>query len=352
MDMKRYILLLGLFPFLLFSCNSPQDRLAAEINVPVWVMELNPEPMERNVSITGTVKPIKEAQLKAQIAGKYKLHKNPATNNPFTLGDYVREGQEIIILENKEYETGIRLSSLNLNLEITSQTYEKQQSLHEKGGVTLSELKQAEINFINAKYAYDDALIKMEKIRVKAPFSGIIVDLPNYTPGIELEAGKDLVKIMDYGQMIMDVNFSENSMVDVRVGLPVRVMNYMIPEQTLTGYIARISPAIDPDTRSFKGNIIIQNPDLLLRPGMYAKGDIIIEKSDSSIVVPRHIIQSRGSENVLFVVDNGFAFERAVAVGIENTEKVQIVSGLQFSDRVVYRGYETLRDKTKVKINQ
>lgn len=350
--MKKYFLLPAAMVLIIYSCKGPAENRIDQVDIPVSVMDLDPERIENFLSVTGTVKPMKEATLKAQLTGKYKLLRNPSTNRPFALGDFVKEGQEIILLENKEYENGIKLSSLELNLEISSQTYEKQKSLYEKGGVTLSELKQAEVNYINAKYSHEDALIKLNKVHINAPFTGVIVDLPHFTAGIEVDAGVELVKIMDYGQMIMDVNFSENMMAALKTGQIVRVMNYMIPDEFANGRVSQISPAINADTRSFKGNIIIDNPKLILKPGMYVKGEIITSSADSALVVPRNIIQSRRNANIIFVVDNGFASEREVAFGLENPEKVQIVNGLNFSDKVVYKGYETLRDKAKVKIVQ
>ncbi len=349
--MKRQLLLPTTF-LIFFSCQMHQENRVNQVDVPVSVMDLKPELIERHISVTGTVKPMKEATLKAQVAGRYKLLKNPSNNKLFALGDYVKEGQQIILLENKEYENSIKLSSLELNLEISNQTYDKQKSLFDKGGVTLSELKQAEISYINAKYSYEDALLKLGKLQVKAPFSGVIVDLPHHTADIDVDAGVELVKVMDYAKMIMDVNFSENTMSELKTGQQVRVMNYMIPEEPIEGVVSQISPAISPETRSFKGNILINNPSLALRPGSYVKGEIITSSADSALVVPRNIIQPRNNTNIIFVVDNGFASERQVTFGLENADKVQVISGLSFNDKIVYKGFETLRDKAKVKIVQ
>lgn len=350
--MKRKLSLLPVFLIILVSCGKNAADFSREVDMPVSVMELKPELIEKCISVTGAVKPVKEATLKSQAAGKYKLLVNPATQKPFKLGDRVKEGQEIILLENPEYENSLRLSSLSLNLEISSQTHDKQRSLYEKGGVTLSELKQAEVNYINAKYAYEEALIKLEKMKTKAPFSGVIVDLPHYTPGVMIEAGLDLVKIMEYDKMIMEVNFSENAAAEVKPGLKARILNYMFPDQAAEGVVAQISPAINPETRSFKGGVIIDNSSLALKPGMYVKGEIIVNSADSAIVIPREIIQTRNQGNVVFVAENGFARERVVTLGLENSGKVQVTSGLKLNDRVIYKGFETLRDRTKIKIVQ
>jgi RND family efflux transporter MFP subunit len=346
--MKKFfqiLLILAIFT----ACNQNQQEQGKDITVPVTVQEIQPRSIEKYIEITGSVKPVKEVQLKAEISGNYTLLKNPATGRPFSLGDKVREGDEIVLLEDKEYENNIKLNSLKINLDITSQVYEKQQSLYEKGGATLTDVKNAEINFINARYSYDDALIRLQKMHIKAPFSGVLVDLPYFTPGGKVDANVILAKVMDYSKLVMEVSLPEKTMESTKSGQAVRITNYALPNDTLQGTIAQLSPAIESDSRSYKGLIMINNPKLNLRPGMFAKGEIVVASSDQTIVIPKEIILTKQRGNTVFVVEKGIAYERIVRFGLENPKEVQIVSGLKLKDRVVVKGYETLRDRSKVK---
>jgi RND family efflux transporter MFP subunit len=335
---------------ILASCNNEEKDLNKDISVPVSVMDLKLKSIEKYIQTTGTVKPLKEISKRSEIAGEYNLLINPKTGKKYALGDYVSEGEEIIQLEDDEYENNIKINSLKLNLEISMQTFEKQQSLYEKGGVTLSELKNAEINYINSDYNYKDALIRLEKMHLKAPFSGVIVDLPYYTPGTRVDANSLMFKMMDYSNLYMEINLAEKELGFIKTGQHVKVTNYTLPEDTLKGTINQISPAIDADTRSFKTIINIQNPTLKLRPGMFAKGQIIVASADSTIVIPKEVILSKQRGNTVFVVDKGLAQERIVTFGLENPEEVQIISGLEKNDRLVIKGFETLRNRSKVKV--
>ena len=335
---------------LLASCNNEEKDLNKDISVPVSVKDLKLQSIEKFIETTGTVNPVKEIIQRSEIAGKYNLLQNPATGKKYALGDYVKAGDEIIRLEDEEYENNIKINSLKLNLEITKQTFEKQQSLYEKGGVTLSELKNAEVNYINADYSYKDALIKLQKMHITAPFSGVIVDLPYYTPKTRAEANSVMFKLMDYSKLFMEISLAEKDLNFVKVGQNVNITNYTIPEDTLVGKVSQISPAIDADTRSFKTMINVSNSDLLLRPGMFAKGEIIVASVDSTIVIPKDVILSKQRGNTVFVVDKGLAQERIVTFGLENPDEVQIISGLEKSDRLVIKGFETLRNRSKVKV--
>jgi RND family efflux transporter MFP subunit len=340
------LLLLVIIPV---ACNRKQQDLGKDISVPVTVSEIQPRSIEKYIDMTGTVKPVKEVQLKSEISGIYILSTNPATGRIYALGDRVGEGSELIQLQDQEYENNIKLNSLKLNLEITKQVFEKQQSLYDKGGVTLTELKNAEINYINARYSYDDAMLRLQKMKVKAPFTGIIIDLPYFTPGVKIDAGANLLKIMDYSRLIMEINLPENSMGQTKPGQMVRVYNYTLPNDTLLGTVSQLSPAIDAETRSYKGTILISNPRLLLRPGMYVKGEIVVASAKNTVVIPKDVIVSKQRGNSVFIVDKGIAFERVVEFGLENPKEVQIVSGLSMDERLVVKGFETLRDRSKVK---
>src|SRR4030042_4133461 len=118
--------------------------------------------------------------------------------------------------------------------------------------------------------------------------------------------------------------------------------NYTIPEDTISGHITQLSPAINADTRTFKGTISIDNHDYLLRPGMFVKADIVTDRRDSVIVIPKSIILSRQRGKTVFIVDRGLAVERIIDTGLENITDVEVNRGLAKNERVVMGGFETL----------
>ena len=109
----------------------------------------------------------------------FRLTRKP--EKPFKMGDRVNKGTLIIQLEDREYENGIAIDAKQLSLEIAEQEQSKQKALYEKGGVTMSEMRNTEVKVTNARYDYENAQLSLEKMKVKAPFDGVIVDLPHYT---------------------------------------------------------------------------------------------------------------------------------------------------------------------------
>jgi len=150
--------------------------------------------------------------------------------------------------------------------------------------------------------------------------------------------------------MFMDVQLPEKYISVIKPGQVVKLTNYTIPEDTIIGNITQLSPAINPDTRTFKGNISINNPKYLLRPGMFVKADIVTNHKDSVIVIPKAIILSRQRGKTVFIYDRGVVSERIIETGLENVLSIEVTKGLTKNERIVISGFETLSNKSKVKI--
>ncbi len=332
------------------ACRPQNTNVSTDLAVPVSVEDIKPKSIEKTVNTTGTLNANKEVTVNSEVAGDYHLKNNPRTGRKFALGDIVENNQVIVEFTDEEYLNNIAIDSKKLNMEIAEQEYQKQKSLFEKGGVTQREFRNSEVSFIDAKYSYERAQLQLEKMKVRAPFKGVITNLPFYTDGTKLTSGQAMFSMMDYSKMMMEVNLPEKYIGEVLTNQQVRIMNYTLPEDTLHGIVSQLSPAISTETRTFKGILTIDNPELKLRPGMFAKADIVIARRDSVIVLPKNIIISGQRGKTVFIVDKGTAEEKRITFGYENQDEAEITSGLQVNDRVVVKGFETLRNRSKVKI--
>jgi len=348
--MKKSIFAVAFALIAITGCRNQDQNLTADVEIPVSVEDIKLKSIEEFINTTGTAYPKGDIELKSRIPASYFLEKNPNTGRLWQLGDRIKAGALIARLEDKEYVNSITLETKKLNLELTESEMKKTESLYEKGGVTLKELKTAGINYTNAKTAVESAQLQLDKTRIIAPIDGVIVDLPYYTQGTQIESGLTIVKVMDYQNMYMEVQLPEKYIADIKPGQVVNLTNYTIPEDTIVGSITQLSPAINADTRTFKGNISISNPNYLLRPGMFVKADIIINHKDSVVVIPKSIILSRQRGKTVFIVDRGVAAERIIETGLENLTDIEVTRGLVKNDRVVTGGFETLSNRSKVKI--
>jgi RND family efflux transporter MFP subunit len=348
--MKKSIYILSAALLIIAGCRNQEQRLQADVEIPVQVIDLVPKPIEEFISTTGTVYPKAVVELKSKIAAIYTLERNPRTGRQWQMGDRVQVGDVIARLEDREFLNSVKLDAQELNLELAESEWGKQQTLYEKGGVTLKELKSAESSYINARYSLDNARLQMEKTRITVTINGVIVDLPFYTQGTLLESGAVIVKIMDYQQMYLEVKMPEKYLGRINPGQETRITNYTIPDDTIRGEITQTSPAIDPESRTFKGFLTIDNSRMLLRPGMFVKADIVVSRKDTAIVIPKDIILSRQRGKTVYVVNQGLAMERIITTGLENNTEVEVVRGLNRDERIVSSGYETLSNRARVKV--
>lgn len=353
MSIKNIIPAIITISLITFSgCKKQPNSVNTDIASPVGVNELKLSSIKKYINTSGTAVANKDVELKSKMAGVYMLQRNPATGQPYKLGDRVSEGTTIVKFEDKEYCNDISIEVKQKNLDILKQEVQKQKALYDKGGVTLTEVKNSELKVTSAELEVENAQFKLDYMNVKAPFTGVIVDLPHYTSNVKLDAGKSVVSVMDYSTLYMDINLPENAITSVTPGQKVAITHYTIKNDTLEGFIKELSPAISSETRTFKGKLEINNAQLKLRPGMFVKADIIVEKSENSIVIPKSILQSRGRDKFVFLLDKNVAKQTNVKTGIEDKYNIEIIEGLKEGDMLIDRGFETLRDNSKVKVER
>ncbi|MCK4750628.1 MAG: efflux RND transporter periplasmic adaptor subunit, partial [Bacteroidales bacterium] len=294
--MKRYnhFFLTGVvIAITISSCNQPDMEVTSNIEVPVGVIEVITSSIEEYVSTTGSVYPLKAVSLTSEITGMYKLQTNPVTGKPYALGDRVKANATLIKLEDAEYYNNLRIKSKKVDYDISKLEYEKQQSLYDKGGATLRELKNAEINLINTEYEIESSEINLAKMSLKAPFAGVISELPYFTNGTRVNSNTEMIKIIDYGKLYLEANLPEKYFKNIVRGFKVYVTSYTSAADTLTGLITQIAPSIDPEARTFKSIVEVNNSNGILLPGMFVKADLVVNSSENTIVIPRDIIMSR-----------------------------------------------------------
>ena len=348
---NNFILLYAFSVLFLAACGSQPQTSSVEIESQVSVRELKPTTsISRFINTSGTALPMSSVDINPEMSGRYNLQINPRTGKPYKLNDAVNKGEVIIRLEDEDYENSQRIPTKKLSLEIAEQELIKQKDLLALGGQTVNDIKKTEISVANLTYDLHTAMTNLEKMNVKAPFSGVIVNLPHYTKDVKIATNQPMVSIMNYSSMYLEINLPESAIGYIKVNQPVNITQYTLPNDTLKGVISELSPAISSETRTFKGKILISNSELKLRPGMFVKADVIIERSENVIVIPKNVIQSTRNRRFVYIVERNVAVVRNLVTGIEDEENVEVLSGLNENDQLIVRGYETLRENSRVKV--
>jgi membrane fusion protein (multidrug efflux system) len=117
-----------------------------------------------------------------------------------------------------------------------------------------------------------------------------------------------------------------------------------------TGVISRISPTVDPKTGTFRARVEVQDPSRRLKPGMFARVNIVYERRENALQLPRSAIVDADGSLSVFVVNGDKAEQRTVNTGLASNGWVEVVEGLEGDERVVVVGQAGLKTGTAVKV--
>ncbi len=195
--------------------------------------------------------------------------------------------------------------------------------------------------------------------KLLAPFAGIVtmryVDpgafIPAATSGSTAQAGA-IVTLMDFNTVRAQVGVPELEAAFVRVGQPVRVTTESLPGKAFAGTVSRQSYALDEATRSVLIEADLPNPELTLRPGMYATIKVGVEKHPDTTLIPSAALMTEKSGASVFLVTDGKTKKTSVKTGFNDGAKVEILSGIRLEDRVILLGKQTLADGQPVKVTE
>ena len=116
------------------------------------------------------------------------------------------------------------------------------------------------------------------------------------------------------------------------------------------GRVASVARSADPSTRTFKVEVLINNADNTMRPGLFVRADIPLENLAGVIAVPQQSLIARADGQTVFVIVGGVAYERQVTAGADLGGRIVITSGLSPGDTLVTLGQDYLQNGSRVKL--
>ncbi len=313
-------------------------------------------PVERSVSLVGELQAEEEAVVKAEVKGKVKaVYKS--------LGDVVKKGEPIVFLDSEEYEivweqVAQALKGAESRSELARLNWERTEGLFKKGLISERERDEAgksleglDATVRERRAAVELATKKLRDVTISAPFSGVVkerfVNVGDY-----VDDKMAVATIVDLSPLKLKASVPEKSAGIVKAGMKVLIGIEAYPGKVFEGSVARISPALDPKTRTLTIEAAFQNRDRVLKPGFFAAGRIVTKKADKAIFVPEESLVSFAGIKKVFVIENDAAVERLVKVGERLEGMVEITEGLEGGDVVASSALNKLSTGVKVEIKR
>ena len=178
-------------------------------------------------------------------------------------------------------------------------------------------------------------------VNITAPSAGYVVKRL-VAPGVLVQPGMAILKTAQIDRVRLQANVGDKDLAAITVGSPVRVRRAGArPDDDVTARVTSVAPFADPGTRTAVVDAIVDNRARRFLPGQYLTMEFVVGSRDDVLALPRGAVARFGGHATVWIITEGAAQPRAVTVGLENADRVE-VSGLALGDRVVARGHENL----------
>lgn len=334
----------------LASCGKPDGVAGATIweggqseeTIAVEALTVARGALFDDVRASGVVAGVREAFTVSETQGLVK-------SVSFSLGDSVREGQELLRVDDRIAELNMKRAmeqyeAARLELDAT-------EKLAASGRSSPADLTRARGNASGAKAQYETALKTYNDTRLRAPISGVIASKDEVaTVGATIAPGVRVTRIVDTSSFRLTVGVGER---EVGMIEPAALAKVYVPaalgEEYVEGTVAAVGAGSDPGTGSFPVVIAFRNGfGGRIKSGMAASVSIKVRKTAPSVVVPSAAIVRRGSASAVFVEENGKALVREVVPGRRSGVRVELLSGLAEGEVLLISALTRLRAGTPV----
>jgi cobalt-zinc-cadmium efflux system membrane fusion protein len=274
------------------------------------------------------------------------------------LGERVERGQELGLIDSSDLAQAYAdEDKARSAVKMTKQTLDRALALEKYSAGSIKDRQQAENDHAQAQAELERAQSRLRaigvsaerkedgrKLSLKAPVSGSVIDL-QVARGAHLnDPTAAIMTIANLDEIWVTANVPEKDTTLVAHGQAVDVVFTAYPGEVFKGRVLFVSDILDPDTRRTKVRIAFQNPDIRLKPNMFASATFMTPKQTVPIV-PTTAVVLRNEADQVFVEVAPWTFEaRPVEIEFQQGNQAIIAHGLQAGERVVVKGAVLLND--------
>jgi membrane fusion protein (multidrug efflux system) len=341
--LKRCLLIIPVLSLLIITSGcSDQNSEAGQFSMPpmpVEVSEVNKHGVSEKFEAVGTIEAIEEITVVSEINAM-------VVDIPFTEGSRINRGDLIAQLDDSQLSAELlkaealyeqSLARYNRVKNVVDQNAGTPQDLDD----ALAALKVAEANLKLAEAT-------LKKTRIVAPFDGTIGSR-KVSVGSFLRTGDAITELANLNEIRINFSAPEKYLAELKRGSEVIVYSPVYPGHKVTGKIIAIEPVIDSDTRTARIVARVQNPGQKFRPGMSANVSVILSERPDALTIPNEAVFANGNQSFVYIVNPDSSVAPVpVTLGLQLSDKVEIVSGLNQGMQIITAGHQKLFPGAKV----
>jgi membrane fusion protein, multidrug efflux system len=342
------ILLVGIKALQIFKMVSSKMPMPVETVTSAVVKEENWAPL---LSSVGSISPVQGALVSAELGGV-------VSQIGFENGSTAKKGDLLVQLDASAEEA--QLHSSEADLELARADLERSRDLAARKVVSKAELDAADSKYKQKSASVDQMRSMITKKTVRAPFDGQL-GIRQVNIGQMINAGQQVVALQALDQVFADFALPQQYFAQLAAGLEVHVTTDAVPGRVFTGKLTAVNSMIDVATRNVTLQATLENPDHALRPGMFAKVDVMLAQKQRSLVIPGTAVSYAPFGDSVYVIEkkkdpktgeeSQTIRQQFVRVGETRGDFVSVTAGLKAGETVVGTGVFKLRNGMVVTIN-
>ena len=251
------------------------------------------------------------------------------------VGDKVYAGQKLAEMENSA------LAQAKAQYENNKASFERSDELYKFGGESKANWEAMKTAYEVSKWTYENML---ENTTLVSPIAGLVTSR-NYDVG-DMVAGSPIFVVQQINPVKIFINVSESLYSYITKGMNVKVELDALPDQKFAGKVSRITPMIDPQTRTFEVEVTVANAKEQIKPGMYARVEMTYGTRRNVVVPDRAVVKMMGSGDryiYVYKADGTVSYQK-VELGRRMNDKYEVLSGVADGDEVVVTGQVALKN--------
>jgi RND family efflux transporter MFP subunit len=342
---------------------------APRVAVPtVEISKVRMGPLNEKVFLVGALKPVAQVDVVSKMTGRIDQLKAE-------IGDWVQKGTLIAKVDEDEVRQQVNraaaalevakasLSQKQTDKEILKKELDRTIELHEnqliprrdldtadaryRGAIAQEKLAEAQIDQAQAELR--ELRVRLDNTRILAPISGL-VGKRHLDNGALVNPSMPVVSLVDLSTMVMEINAPEKDLVKIRTGLEAGIVLDAYPEQKFKGRVIRLSPILDPATRTGSVEIEVPNPNMLLKAEMFARVELDLGTRHNTLLIPREALISHDQQRGVFKLQEDTARFQAVDAGVSQGGEVEVISGLKEGEAVITLGVNLVKNGDRVRL--
>lgn len=309
------------------------------------------------VSAVGRLVPNREVTLSAEVGGVVESYSAD-------IGDRVEAGKTLVSIDPTDYRLALKEAEANLEvaqvrLYASKKSFTRTKNLLPRKVITPDAYDKSEMDYKSSRATVarvgalvDIARERLNKTRIQAPFSGLIA-ARKVEIGQIIGTGQPLMTLVDLDAVRVLIHLPERDYVQLDRDDTITIAVEALPDSAFKAHIDRIGIKADERTNTFDVEILVDNPDLLLKAGMTARVQVTTAVIPGVIMIPQSAVIYRKDRREVFIVGPDQKAEvRVITLGRSDGALVQIVKGLIAGDRLVITGGQYLKSGDSVTISE